>query len=989
MSLSSRGLLSKIYESNVNPSNRTKKKKSTLNFNSLGNKKNKKPKLIISSAIKEIEYKSEEKDDIKSNSKINKKIIINKRKLKNILEEKNINKFPVISDKNITSIKLINESKIKKTEEKNEEILEKNTILNYKIIESSSEDNSHPLRELKKGLLGQGWLSSRFSQYPQYIYVQFEQPVLIKRIDLVLHETSIPSMIKFYSYMPKNKDEYINNFKQVNYDYIGFIKTDTNERTNFESRESRKIHINSKSLFFKLELDKNHLNNLNLFNQIGLVKLEFVGDYLPYLGGNRNSNRFVLKHAVKRNFQNDMDLDDICGKKLTELKKQMNYNIEIENYLECKIIKKKIEKLRLYGKKIFDLESEKKIAINNEDFSKAIEIKNMIDKMKNNIQNIDNISISPRINDSNLFLNDIDNQNIKAKKYSNIPIDLINIPSVSKSHEFSAINESIYSAINNDNNMNNYNISIKNNNNFISLNNTASPFDKPVISEDIFGSYDETILPTVLKRLNHEETKIENENGEAEKGELEQISPKILQDFILITNVLGEENMRKIFSKQILWKEEGLKIFLERISEIIQKNNNTNEIISSILKISMILLEEKHPSVVIKTLEILKNLFEYIKKNNFPLNIDYKITDGLLVKIKEKLGDVNPKVRAKCVSLYCYMLSLNFCDYNNLISELVEEEIKKNDKYVPKSSSLILGKLDIFIKILNDFSDAIRNKRTSEKEFPSSLVIEYLIYNMSHSKLDVRKKARCAINLFLRNFEEQKFIKKLERVSERELSELISEFPDLQKHFPDITPIQKNESINLSKLFFKTNKKQKKIFLKSKFGNLGVNNSITNEEREKKENINNINIEKKQVENNDKMNDNDINENKEKKSKNPKNHFCKYCKTNLKENEVLANHWIINCPMFTICEKCSMNLEIKKLNQHRGNECKFKNEYNLCNNCNEYFLINEYDLHKKNQCFLKKGFINCPLCHQNLKDSDEDFYHHLMIQGCPYQKRKL
>ena len=64
-----------------------------------------------------------------------------------------------------------------------------------------------------------------------------------------------------------------------------------------------------------------------------------------------------------------MDLESICGQKLNELKKLMNYNIEIENYMDCKKLKYKIEKLRLYGKRIYDLESEKNIAINNEDFS--------------------------------------------------------------------------------------------------------------------------------------------------------------------------------------------------------------------------------------------------------------------------------------------------------------------------------------------------------------------------------------------------------------------------------------------------------------------------------------------------------------------------------------------------------------------------------------------------------------------------------------------
>ena len=1003
MSFSSRGLLTKIYDTTDGKSHSKKKQKIGLSFNSLGKQKKAKLKNLISSTINEKENENE--DDSKYINNTNNKKNINKNRIKSLLEENNSSKFPIIPQLNITNIKNTNENKSNNTvtkENKKQDILEKDVKLNYKMIESTSEEDQFPLRGLKKGLDGLGWQSARFCQYPQYIYVQFSQPVLIKRIDLVLHETNIPSLIKFHSYIPKDKDDYISNYLQVNYDYLGFIRTDSNERSNFRSRESRKVFINSKALFLKIELEKNYFNKYNLFNQVGLLKLDFFGDYLPYIGGNIKSNKLILKHALKRNIYNDMDLDTICGQQLTELKKQMNYNIEIENYLECKEIKNKIEKVRLYGKRIFELESEKTIAINNEDFSKAIEIKNLVDKLKLNLQNIDNMPNSPRLNDTHLILSDRDNQSQKNKKFSNIAIDLNNYPGLSNSYEISALNESIHSL--NDNN--HYNISYKNNNS-ISNNSLFPDNNNLYISEDIYGSYDDTILPTVLKKLKNEEIKKEDEIGEAEKGELEEISPKILQEYILITNVIGEENMRKIFSKHILWKEEGLKFFIDKIDNILKNNNNNNEIISSILQLSMILLEEKHPSIVIKTLEIIKKLFEYIKKNNITLNIKGEITDGLLIKIKEKLGDVNPKVRTKSVSLYCYMLSLSFCDYNNLISELVEEEIKNNNKYMPKSSNLILGKLDIFINIFNNFDDAINMKRTDKQKFPSALVMEYLICNISHNKPEVRRKTIIAMKLFLNVFEISKFKKKLEKIEERELSKLINEIPDLQNYFPDIIVSNRNksETVNISKsrgnsynseimpsiikkkvskLFLKKDKKvsKKRLFLKSKFVS-PVN--TTNGNEDKKENNNNINniIITENINNENNKENNDIKENKKIKD------YCSYCKKNLNEGEILANHWTSDCPIFTRCEKCSLNLEIKKLNHHRGNECKFKEEYKLCNKCNEYILKDELDSHKKSKCNLKPGCVKCPLCHKDINDSHNDFYQHLVSQGCPFQNRKL
>ena len=119
MSLSSRGLLTKIYDSNNNPSNLAIKKKSTLSFNSAGKKKKIKLKNFISSTINEKEKENEEDN----NDKIKKikKNIINKEQIKSILEEKekenekenNLNKFPIIPKLNYPNNKIIEENKTK------------------------------------------------------------------------------------------------------------------------------------------------------------------------------------------------------------------------------------------------------------------------------------------------------------------------------------------------------------------------------------------------------------------------------------------------------------------------------------------------------------------------------------------------------------------------------------------------------------------------------------------------------------------------------------------------------------------------------------------------------------------------------------------------------------------------------------------------------------------------------------------------------------
>ena len=875
--------------------------------------------------------------------------------------------------------------------------------LNFKLLESTTEDQEHPLRELQKGLKGNGWQSSRFSPFPEEVYIQFPQPVNIRRIDIITHEKNIPSQIKFFSYFPK-KDEIVKNYHKVNYTYIGFIKMDTNERYNYKARESRKVYINSKALYLKIQMEKNYINEFNIFNQVGLMYIDFMGNYLPstlnlpQLNKKRN---IIMQNALRMNNIRDEDLENICGDKIDKLKELMEINIKNENYEECKQLKTKLDKIRQYGKKIYDLESQKKIAVTNEDFDKAMELRDLVEKMKINLKNIDINLNNNKFNTNNLL--DIDNQMITNNNLNNISL----MPKVNNNtiNDSAIINESIDDNIifeqsnsnNNSNKMNRNSLSNNNNNN-----------NKNKGKESIVN-HDEMVLPAVLKRIKNEPDNKEDEYGFVSKGELESIEPKLLKDFYLITNIIKEEGMQKIFSKQILWKEEGLNILLDNLTNILnyKEDNNPNLIniiITQIMKLVMIIIEEKHPSIIIKILDVLRNLFEYLKENNTKLNIDASTTDSILFKIKQKLGDVNPKVRAKSVSLYCFLLSLNFCDYNNLISELLEEELKHYDlKYIPKSNNLIMGKLDIFISVFTNFNEALTSKRTKIETFPSNLVIDYLIMNVSHNKSEIRKKTRFAISQFIRIFGAMKFKKKFEKIEERELIKLVSEIPELREIFPKLYSPSSGDLSN-SGIGLEMNLGIRRKGSKTNLKNSNLNNNGENEKKnlsknkKKKNCIPLPNIDKtdkndnkeNEKTNKEKENENNNSDKQSIKGNNKSTNHCDFCKETMKDGEILANHWIINCKMFTQCEKCFMNLEVQKLNSHKGKECKFKDQFKLCKNCNEYFLKEEYSKHLKEKCNLIRGFMKCPLCHKDIDiiSNKNGFYLHLVKQGCSYQKRK-
>ena len=371
------------------------------------------------------------------------------------------------------------------------------------------------------------------------------------------------------------------------------------------------------------------------------------------------------------------------------------------------------------------------------------------------------------------------------------------------------------------------------------------------------------------------------------------------------------------------------------------------------------------------------------------LNIDLNITDSVLTKIKRKLGDANKKVRAEAVSLYCYMLTLDFCDYNNLISELLEEELRHYDsKYIPKSPHLIIGKLEIFKSVFDDFDEAINSKRTSLESFPSNLVMEYLIMNVNNNKSEVRKLCRLNISKFIKIFGVNKIKKKLEKIEERELLKLINEIPALEPYFPKIK-INQNNNMSLSQLNAssgsnnsygksksKNKDKIKKIGdrrIRKNLNTLNNNNSSENDSKKIKENSGSLNKDEKVSH--------------KSKIKNRSNELCDYCQRKMKKDEVIANHWVTDCPMFTRCEKCNMNLEVKNLHSHKINECKFKNEFKECRTCHEALSIEEFNEHLKNKCGKKEGYVKCPLCHGDIVDNNKGFFQHLVKDGCPGNKK--
>ena len=673
--------------------------------------------------------------------------------------------------------------------------------LTYNFITFTSQDPLHPINLLleKNNNTKGGWLSNRYCIYPQEILIKFPSIVNIRQINILINESKIPKMIEFINCIPvgeKNKFIINNNNNsrlipsEFMYENIGFIKLSSNTESNYKARELRKIYININAEYIKLKIHRNYINNLNMFCQVGIVNLEFLGTKKEIkkniiIEDSNNNNNINLNNETNNNNINDTieSLFDVCFNtdeveekfidermdkttkdKLKELIDEMNNKKENEEYDVCKIIKDKIDKIRKIALKIYTLEEEKKEYANKNDFDKAKELKICIEKIKKLL----NFYLSDDYNKQNKI---IKNKNINNRKIF-----------VGQSQE--------------------------------------------ELKTDEFLEYDEIILPVVLKKLKRNNNSFNNsgensgENSfdsfdnikdikEIEKKPLEELDNNLKNKYELLICFVGEDILRKIFSKFIYYKEEGFDLLKVKVKDIINEQKNTseaNKYIVLLIDIIYNFLDDKHPSIVFKCLDIFSNILEAIEEKSrlSKVSYDFTITKKILNKIKEKLNDIPKKVRVKASDLYCFMLETDFCEYNTLLIELIENEVfnhynkyllsvNKNRRFrfssyddynykheVKSSKQLIITKMDIFLRVLKNFNDAVQKKKTDKQKFPQNILGDFIIMNINHPKEDVREITKDVMVKFIGIFGNKIFNKMQMVIDDKELSKIFQDKKELK-----------------------------------------------------------------------------------------------------------------------------------------------------------------------------------------------------------------
>lgn len=151
--------------------------------------------------------------------------------------------------------------------------------LRYRIVSCSGEETNYSASELlSQSPQSKGWQSPRFCDYPQEIIIQLSGPSKIKLIQILSHQCKIASKIEIMSFIPsepyffplndKNSNRVLTsgthnvlNPSEMKFKKLGYFFLNTNEKSNYLSRELKTVYVDIPALYVKFLFHKCHVNS--------------------------------------------------------------------------------------------------------------------------------------------------------------------------------------------------------------------------------------------------------------------------------------------------------------------------------------------------------------------------------------------------------------------------------------------------------------------------------------------------------------------------------------------------------------------------------------------------------------------------------------------------------------------------------------------------------------------------------------------------------
>ncbi|GMH54061.1 hypothetical protein TL16_g01598 [Triparma laevis f. inornata] len=260
--------------------------------------------------------------------------------------------------------------------------------LAFSVVSSSGEETDYPARELNKhSPQTRGWQSPRFCSYPQTLILQLHDPASsISQLQILAHQSKIPTKIEVVIARGGSAFENCTDVKR-----LGYISLDSNERSNFQARELKSVHVNAdQTSFVKLVVHRCHVNKYNAYNQVGLIAINCLGVSDSVVGnvsvegyrssghqvpGNSSSGKTGGRAGGAGGARSLQFKDPQLTQRLKALEGVKKAKAAAEDFDDAALLKAALDNVTSLAEAVDNLAARMKEAAVNEDYAEAARLK--------------------------------------------------------------------------------------------------------------------------------------------------------------------------------------------------------------------------------------------------------------------------------------------------------------------------------------------------------------------------------------------------------------------------------------------------------------------------------------------------------------------------------------------------------------------------------------------------------------------------------------
>ena len=818
--------------------------------------------------------------------------------------------------------------------------------IKFRVVYATGSDDDYDCSALEHhGPSIKGWRSERFCVYPQEMVLQLPGKIRIRKLQILVHQYLIPRRVELFIGTVRPGGSV--SFQSATFTRLGYISFDSNEKTSFKARELKSVNLDCEGNFFKIQCHKNHINKLNIFNQVGIVAVNIIGDYIAekenpstfrelvgeidtgidaaaILGQlNRPGNISIVDDITFGVYQ-----DPEIAKVIQQLEKKKLIAINEERYDYAKRLKQCINDLQRVGEKLGKLEQEKKAAVAEENFDVAQSKKVQANEIR--VVIFEQLGIHKLLQEDRLRADDEPHILVKSP-----PHHLPGLKSISQS---GLDREQMLTSRSNAR--------------------SPSPDNVPLLPQHGPGLVDDRPIPTLSnKSVDPAEADPITTTPRDTDGP-DEISLKQAQDLPQAVEVFGHINVACLFCKQFALRERGLNEILTAIKSNDDASNLTPKAIIQVYR-------QAFTDPVFNTLALALEMFKYsVTLNHFTKPQIEEICNATLPLLLKRCGE-GPRVKQAITSLLLYLTDIPALKGRNCIHAITVLPCKiKNPK-------VKVGQLQLIECVL---SKCGVNDKSS---YSVDMVMGFVAPALSHTSSDVRD---VAIRITLMMYKEsgdpvRKFLPKDEPALRKKhliWKKIFEEFDRIDGKPVGVPPSMSSDD-------------QKALQVKAlkaelaKLREMAANQNVEIGEQGKPEAKN-----KKKPKKEEEVPP----ESPSALAGDQLDHTCMFCNEHNDEfnAETLDVHFWKSCPMLRRCGICSQVIEIAGTTSHLLTECDASTKFEMCQTCKVAKPIGG-----PHKCagYPKEDEALCPLCFQIVTDADESWRDHLMSRnGCANNPRR-